>query len=93
MLRFVLMLAACWLLAAPLGGSGSVHAQTKPPEKRIALVIGNGRYPAIPLPNPENDARLISANLRKLGFEVKEELNHIPSSDRASLGILKKSLA
>ena len=69
------MLAACWLLVAPLGGSGSAHAQIKPAEKRIALVIGNARYPAIPLPNPENDARLIAANLRKLGFEVNEQLN------------------
>ena len=43
--------------------------------KRIALVIGNARYPKIPLANPENDARLIAANLRKLGFEVNEQLN------------------
>jgi len=74
MLRFVLMLAACWLLAVPPGGA-SAQAQARPAEKRIALVIGNARYPAIPLPNPENDARLIAANLRKLGFEVNEQLN------------------
>ncbi|MDB5045091.1 MAG: hypothetical protein JWQ08_1141 [Deinococcus sp.] len=30
---------------------------------------------------------------RKVTQQVKEELNHIPSSDRASLGVLKKSLA
>lgn len=51
------------------------HAQTGSPEKRIALVIGNARYPQAPLSNPENDARLIAGNLRKLGFDVNEQLN------------------
>ena len=51
------------------------HAQAQPADKRIALVIGNARYPKVPLSNPENDARLIAANLRKLGFEVNEQLN------------------
>lgn len=44
-------------------------------EKRIALVVGNARYPGNPLSNPENDARLIAGTLRKLGFEVTEKLN------------------
>ncbi len=44
-------------------------------EKRIAVVIGNARYPAIPLNNPENDARVVAATLRKLGFEVSEHVN------------------
>ncbi len=44
-------------------------------EKRIALVVGNARYPNNPLANPENDARLIAGSLRKLGFEVTERLN------------------
>ena len=44
-------------------------------EKRIALVVGNARYPNNPLANPENDARLIAGALRKLGFEVIEKLN------------------
>lgn len=44
-------------------------------EKRIALVVGNARYPNNPLANPENDARLIAGSLRKLGFEVTEKLN------------------
>lgn len=52
--------------AAPAGSAG---------ERRIALVIGNGRYPAIPLVNPENDARLIATNLRTLGFDVNLQLN------------------
>lgn len=39
---------------------------------RIALVIGNGRYPdaAAPLAQPVNDARALSAALRSRGYDV-----------------------
>ncbi len=43
--------------------------------KRVALVIGNARYANLPLDNPENDAKLVSSTLRRLGFEVNEQLN------------------
>ncbi len=37
--------------------------------KRVALVIGNGRYTAVAaLPNPTNDAKAMAAALRRLGF-------------------------
>jgi len=40
-------------------------------EKRIALIIGNGKYrKASPLANPVNDANDMAAALGKLGFEV-----------------------
>jgi hypothetical protein len=39
-------------------------------EKRIALIIGNGAYPTAPLRNPANDARLMTDELAKLGFET-----------------------
>ena len=40
---------------------------------RVALVIGNGAYREVPpLTNPVNDARLISATLQGIGFEVIE---------------------
>lgn len=40
-------------------------------EKRIALVIGNGAYQNVPgLDNPGNDAADLSAELRRVGFEV-----------------------
>lgn len=42
-------------------------------ERRIALVIGNGKYPGSPLSNPANDARDMAAALRHLGFEVIEK--------------------
>ena len=46
-------------------------------ESRIALVIGNSSYAGYwsPLANPANDAQLMSATLRKIGFEVIERIN------------------
>jgi hypothetical protein len=46
-------------------------AVTTPPQRRVALVIGNSAYRnAVELPNPRNDAHAISAALKDLGFEV-----------------------
>jgi uncharacterized caspase-like protein len=42
-------------------------------EKRIALVIGNSKYPSAPLKNPANDARDMAGALRRLGFQVIEK--------------------
>ncbi len=42
---------------------------------RIALVIGNGDYEHAPLKNPVNDAALIAATLRGVGFEVFDYSN------------------
>jgi hypothetical protein len=40
-------------------------------EKRVALVIGNSNYTEVgTLPNPVNDANLISSALKSAGFEV-----------------------
>jgi uncharacterized caspase-like protein len=40
-------------------------------ERRVALVIGNGAYQAVPaLANPANDARALAAALERLGFDV-----------------------
>ena len=39
-------------------------------ERRLALVIGNGKYSKDPLPNPMNDAKLVAQTLRELNFEV-----------------------
>jgi uncharacterized caspase-like protein len=52
-----------------------VLAQNSPaarPTARLALVIGNGRYPDAqePLTQPINDARAIGAALRREGFDV-----------------------
>ena len=48
--------------------SPSARAET---ESRVALVIGNGAYQHVPrLDNPVNDARLIAATLKELGFTL-----------------------
>lgn len=43
--------------------------------QRVALVIGNSNYVSSPLKNPANDARVMAASLRRLGFEVVEKTN------------------
>jgi hypothetical protein len=57
---------------------------------RVALVVGNSTYAHIGrLPNPDNDARHISAVLRRLGFEVTTELDvpvPLPPRCRRALG-------
>ena len=53
------------LMAAPLQA-----AAAEPP--RVALVVGNGAYRDGVLRNPPNDARLMAATLRDIGFEVTE---------------------
>jgi hypothetical protein len=45
------------------------------PERRLALVIGNGAYPTSPLRNPTNDARALAVALKTLGFEVTAHEN------------------
>ncbi|RYE30997.1 MAG: caspase family protein, partial [Hyphomicrobiales bacterium] len=55
--------------------SGLALAET-PPERRVALVIGNSSYRNAPvLPNTVNDARDMVVALRKVGFEVVDGLD------------------
>lgn len=64
--RYLLALAA--LLFATLSPASA--------EKRVALVIGNAAYTQAPaLANPSNDARAISASLRRIGFDVIEGID------------------
>ncbi len=65
------------LLVATLGLGVSAGAQAQAPasaqtqaERRIALVIGNNRYPSAPLHNPVNDARAMAQSLENAGFTV-----------------------
>jgi len=62
--------AFAFMLALALGADVALAA-----EKRVALVVGNARYPALALNNPENDARVVATTLRRLGFEVSEHVN------------------
>jgi len=44
-------------------------------QNRIALVIGNSSYKTAPLPNPVNDATLMTRILKKTGFNVTTVLD------------------
>lgn len=58
------LIVAAFLMCTGMGSAA--HA-----EKRVALVIGNSAYRAVPaLPNPTADARLMSDTLLSLGFFV-----------------------
>ena len=56
--------------AKAVGSEQGATAATK--LSRVALIIGNGHYPdaAAPLAQPINDARALSASLRRDGFDV-----------------------
>jgi hypothetical protein len=64
-LLLLFCLCFCWLA----GSVTSAHA-----EKRVALVIGNDRYPNLSLTEQlqkaANDARSVGAALKQIGFEV-----------------------
>jgi len=50
-------------------------------EKRLALVIGNAAYlNKVSLRNPVNDANLMEATLKELGFDVIKQLNSVKDS-------------
>jgi len=68
------MLLTVWLgiasAAEPQRNLGIASANG---EKRVALVVGNSKYPSAALRNPANDARDMAAALRKIGFDVIEK--------------------
>lgn len=53
--------------------AAAVAAQEK--DVRVAVVIGNSRYPSGALANPRNDATAMAASLTKLGFDVELKLD------------------
>jgi tetratricopeptide (TPR) repeat protein len=67
----------------PHGGVPPAPSSLPPPvhdagEHRIALVIGNAAYAAVPaLPNPPRDAELIASTLQKTGFETVRRVNDL----------------
>ncbi len=63
--------AAAFIFSAlPLFLAVAQAAAPDEPGSRIALVIGNARYPQMPLLNPVNDAQAFSALLQRAGFRV-----------------------
>jgi tetratricopeptide (TPR) repeat protein len=59
---------------ANIATESRAKVSTPPPliaERRVALVVGNSAYTAVPaLPNPERDAQAIAAALRSIGFQT-----------------------
>src|SRR6185312_8106586 len=69
--RWWRMALACMMLG--LFAATALAADAVPEEKRVALVIGIGKYQFAPqLPNPDNDARRMAEALRRVKFEVDE---------------------
>lgn len=58
------------MLPIAVSASGPIPPELLIEDKRVALVIGNSKYPTMPLLNPANDAADIAARLRKLKFDV-----------------------
>jgi tetratricopeptide (TPR) repeat protein len=57
--------------APPQPSAGAPTVAAAPQGRRVALVIGNSAYKAVPaLPNPQRDAEAIAGALRKVGFDV-----------------------
>jgi Caspase domain len=66
----ILTAALVVLSLAGADAFGQPRSTTPPAERRIALLIGNGDYPAAPLRNPANDARSMAQALGDIGFDV-----------------------
>lgn len=62
-------LVLLFALTASTQERGADLLQTAP-ERRVALVIGNGTYESAPLPNPVNDAKDMARTLRGFNFDV-----------------------
>jgi hypothetical protein len=56
--------------AKPSSAAPPSEAPPNRPERRVALVVGNGAYKTAPLSNSVNDAADMAQALRGLGFEV-----------------------
>ena len=61
--------SVCLVAMSGLAGYWSAAAAQQP-EKRIALVVGNGAYAKSPLATAANDAGLIAQTLQAAGFDV-----------------------
>ena len=68
-LRSLSIVSACLVAMSALAGYLDAAAAQQP-EKRIALVVGNGAYAKSPLATAANDAGLIAQTLQAAGFDV-----------------------
>jgi tetratricopeptide (TPR) repeat protein len=62
--------------ATTTAGVQATAAPGAPGGRRVALVIGNSSYAAVPaLPNPRRDAEAVAAGLREVGFQSVTVIN------------------
>lgn len=82
MLRRVSTILLAALIAAPLAYSQSTRAMVPVTvQRKIALVIGNEKYPAAPLRNAVNDAEAVGALLRSTGFQTVSVYQNLKQRD------------
>lgn len=74
---FLFLAGVQCIVAMPAGGAEPARAAaaTQPKDLRVAVVIGNGRYPSGTLANPPNDATAMATALKNLGFDVELKLD------------------
>jgi carboxyl-terminal processing protease len=74
MIRLSNLKYLAYALMVILSCASIARADTETPGPRIALVVGNSKYGGDlgVLPNPANDARLVAASLKRIGFDVIE---------------------
>jgi uncharacterized protein (TIGR02145 family) len=80
--RFILVLITLALFPLYIHSQSSNLVQ---PQRKIALVIGNGSYLTSELANPENDARAMTEVLTKLGFVVYKYENLTQSQMKSAI--------
>lgn len=69
-MRTIALVLVALLTIVPFGRADAAPVAT-PPDKRVALVVGNAGYKAVtPLINPANDSADVARVLGDLGFEV-----------------------
>lgn len=69
--RRSILRAASFLAGASFIPSGFLEAAKGIDAPRIALIIGNSKYPDSPLINPLNDAKAMAKGLKVLGFDAQ----------------------
>ena len=88
---------AGFLAGTSLIPSGFLEAAKGIDAPRIALIIGNSKYPDSPLTNPFNDANAMGKELKVLGFDAQvlldSNLKDLASAIQAYSGRIAKSKA
>ncbi len=74
-LLFLLPFAVHGFLACAAEPPRTLAVSGQDKSARVAVVIGNSRYPSGALANPRNDATAMAASLKKLGFDVELKLD------------------